>query len=291
MARPRKPPEANQERRQAPSTKALRSLYLLSGNLCANPACATVLINANGTLVADVCHIKAEKPGGARYDKSLSPEQRRAPENLILLCSTCHTLVDREPEKYTVALLTKWKKERESHFSAIGDTLRQRYVAEVTDEGESVGFSLPATLKSYVRFLEKRRYSHTIDEGTPGYVADFVEKFRHISLPDRELIRAIVEKAIALGGGRETDYGVQVHPDDLKTIQVDRKRLSDYRIRKLSKTLDRNGLGGIDADEEPALSIAAPDYSLGWSTLKDFLERRGNSLRDLICDLKFGLLD
>src|ERR1700726_967303 len=94
--------------RRAPSTKTLRQLYVLSGNQCANPRCATVLINANGTLVADVCHIKAEKPGGPRHDKRLSPEERRASSNLILLCSTCHTLVDREPEKYTVTVLTEW---------------------------------------------------------------------------------------------------------------------------------------------------------------------------------------
>src|SRR5258708_38282426 len=96
---------------KAPSTKTLRHLYALSGNQCANPRCATVLINANGTLVADVCHIKAEKPGGPRFDKKLSAESRRAPANLILLCNTCHTLVDREPEQYSVAVLTKWKRD------------------------------------------------------------------------------------------------------------------------------------------------------------------------------------
>src|SRR6185312_13590459 len=114
--------------RQAPSVKTLRQLYLLSGNLCANPACATVLVNAKGTMIADVCHIKAERPGGARFDKALTTEQRRAPENLILLCNNCHTLVDSEPEKYTVEVLLRWKKTREKRFAAIGESLRQRYV-------------------------------------------------------------------------------------------------------------------------------------------------------------------
>ena len=50
--------------RKAPSTKTLRELYMLSGNQCANPKCAIVLINANGTLIASVCHIKAENAGG-----------------------------------------------------------------------------------------------------------------------------------------------------------------------------------------------------------------------------------
>lgn len=277
--------------RKAPSAKTLRQLYVLSGNQCANPRCATVLINANGTLVADVCHIKAEKRGGARFDNSLSADARRAPENLILLCSTCHKLVDREPKKYTVSVLTKWKSDREDRFAAIGDTLRQRYVGEIIDEAEAGNLSIPRTLKKYKRFLCKRRFSSTIDEKTFENIEAYVDRLRHLARSDRDLMRAIVEKGIALGGRRETESGIDVHPDDLKTINVDNRRLSDYRIGKLGRTLDRNNLGGLDIDEEPRLQISVPDEDLGWSTLKAFLESRGKTLRDVICDLSFGLLD
>jgi hypothetical protein len=168
--------------RTAPSAKTLRQLYILSGNQCANPRCATVLINANGTLVADVCHIKAEKPGGARFDKALTPEQRRAPQNLILLCSTCHKLVDREPGKYTVAVLTKWKKDREARFEAIGDTLRQRYVRDIVDEAEAGDLTLPRSLKKYIRFLKKERFAHMPDEHTIEYLPAIVLPFISIAM-------------------------------------------------------------------------------------------------------------
>jgi hypothetical protein len=277
--------------RKAPSSKTLRQLYVLSGNQCANPGCTTVLINANGTLVADVCHIKGEKPGGQRFDKTLSVEARRAPANLILLCSTCHKLVDREPQKYTVAVLTKWKRDREDRFAAVGDTLRRRYVEEIVDEAEVGDLTLPRTLKKYKRFLKKSGFFRMIDEQTLENIESYVDRLRHVERSDRELMRAIVEKGIALGGSRETDSGIGIHPDDLKTINVDNRRLSDYRIGKLGRTLDRNNLGSLDADEEPRLLIWAPDEDLGWSRLKDFLEANGKSLRDVICDLKFGLLD
>jgi HNH endonuclease len=277
--------------RQAPSPKTFRQLYVLSGNQCANPRCTTVLINANGTLVADVCHIKAEKPGGPRFDKKLSPERRRAPANLILLCSTCHKLVDREPQKYTVAVLTKWKRDREDRFAAVGDTLRQRYVGEIVDEAELEEFTLPLTLKRYKHFLNDNRFFSSIDNSTFENIESYVDRLRHIARSDRELMRAIIEKGIALGGRRETEGGIDVHPDDLKTINKDNRRLSDYRIAKLGRTLDRNSLGGMDVDEEPRLQISAPDEDLAWSTVKDFLEADGKTLRDVICDLKFGLLD
>lgn len=277
--------------RKAPSTKTLRTLYLLSGNQCGNPKCTTVLINANGTLVADVCHIKAASPGGPRFDKNLGMEERRAPANLMLLCNTCHTLVDEEPKKYTVAVLTRWKSDREARFAAVGDTLRQRYIDEVVDEAEETGLSKPHSLKAYLIFLKKQKISHLIDEDAPADIGRFVDRLRHISVADRELLRAIIEKAIALGGSRETEHGIAVHPDDLKTIRVGDSRLSDYRIRKLGNTLERNDLGWLDVDEEPQLRLQTPHGDLSWSLLKDFLEERGKTLRDILCDLKFGLLD
>ena len=283
--------EKSTKSRRAPSTKTLRRLYLLSGNQCANPKCATVLINANGTLVADVCHIKAESPGGPRFDNGLNAEERRAPDNLILLCNTCHTLVDAEPKKYKVAVLMKWKSDREARFEAVGDTLRQRYVDEIVDEAEEVGLTKPKTLKAYITFLEAKNISHMIDEDTPASVGVFAERLRHLALPDRELMRVIIERAIALGGSRESEYGVSIHPDDLKTIRIRESRLSDYRIRKLARTLERNSLGSLDVDEEPILHIGVPHEDLSWSLLKEFLEGRSKALREVVSDVKFGLLD
>jgi hypothetical protein len=175
----------NKSARTAPSAKTLRQLYMLSGNQCANPRCATVLINANGTLVADVCHSKAVRPGGTRFDKTLTPEQRRAHKNLILLCSTCHKLVDREPEKYTVAMLTKWKRDREARFEAVGDTLRRRYVDEIVDEAEAADLTVPRSLKKYIRFLKKRRFSHTPDKRTVEYLSVRGSSSTHIEFRSR----------------------------------------------------------------------------------------------------------
>lgn len=277
--------------RKAPSAKTLRQLYVLSGNLCANPKCTTVLVNANGTLIADVCHIKGERSGSARFDRNLSEEDRRAPANLLLLCSTCHTLVDKEPQRYTVSKLRKWKKDREARFAAVGDTLRQRYLHEIADEAEANDLTMPRTLRSFVKFLEDQNYRHTVDDDTLPGVRAYADRLRHLASPDRDLMRAIIEKILALGGSREGEYGVSAHPDDLKTILIDNRRLSDYRIAKLGKTLERNGLGGLDVDEEPTLSIAAPDHDVSWSDIKRFTELRGHDLRDVVCDLKFGLLD
>ena len=186
-------------------------------------------------------------------------EERRSAENLILLCNTCHTLVDSEFEKYTVQILRRWKADREARFRAVGDTLYQRYIDEIVDEAEVVGYTIPKSLKRYVEYLDRQNVDHDVNDETPGEVREFVEKLRHLSVPDRQLLLVIVEKAIALGGSRETEYGVQVHADDLRTIQINRRPLSYYRVRKFSKTLERNSLGSMDFDEEPELYICAID--------------------------------
>ncbi|MGY4305149.1 hypothetical protein ACVIJ6_002392 [Bradyrhizobium sp. USDA 4369] len=105
-------------------------------------------------------------------------------------------------------------------------------------------------------------------------------------------MRAIVEKCLQLGGRRTTDAGgVCVHPDALKTIMIKDARPSDYRIRRLSMTLDRNGLGYLDVYEEPQLIISASGENLDWPFLPEFLKKRGKNLRDLVCDVKYDLLD
>lgn len=277
--------------RKAPSAKTLRNLYLLSGNQCANPNCTTVLIIANGTLVAEVCHIKAVNPGAARYDKKLTPEQLRERENLILLCRICHALVDSERKKFPVSKLRRWKKNRESQFAAVGDTLRQRYVEEVTDASNLIDFAAPRTLATYTKFLMETNVSHTVDEDTPSTVREYAMRLRHLSPEDRELVRGVIEKALSIGGLRERESGVYIHPDDLKTLTIGNRKLSDYRIGKLGNTLDRNNLGGLDCDLEPEFCVLAPDVDLPWSLVKEFLEQRGHSLRNIVCALEFSHFD
>ena len=85
---------------------------------CSNPDCRILTISAKSddhnkiTNIGVAAHITAASKGGPRYDKSLSSKDRASISNGIWLCSNCATLIDREPQKYTVELLKKWKEER-----------------------------------------------------------------------------------------------------------------------------------------------------------------------------------
>ena len=61
----------------------------------------------------EVCHIKAQSTGGPRFDSKQSDEARHAFENLLLLCSVHHRIVDDRQDTYTVELLAEMKEMHE----------------------------------------------------------------------------------------------------------------------------------------------------------------------------------
>jgi hypothetical protein len=93
-----------------PSLKTIKRLCTLSGNRCAFYGCTVPLVDdASDVVLGEICHIRAAKSGGPRFDVDQPEEDRHSFANLILLCSTHHTLVDSAPEKYTVEYLQQIK--------------------------------------------------------------------------------------------------------------------------------------------------------------------------------------
>jgi hypothetical protein len=98
-----------------PSLSTVKRLFAVSGNLCASPKCSTLLIDPkSGSVVGEVCHIKGDKPGAARYDENQSDKERHGFDNLLLLCNVHHKIVDDDEAEYTVERLLQMKKEHEA---------------------------------------------------------------------------------------------------------------------------------------------------------------------------------
>lgn len=100
------------------SAQTRKILWGHSGNRCAFPGCNQEFHSPDGTgvktIVGQECHIEAQSPGGARYNSALSKAQIDSYENLILLCSNHHIIIDSNPEKYTVTALKKMKADHEN---------------------------------------------------------------------------------------------------------------------------------------------------------------------------------
>lgn len=98
-----------------------KMLYANSGNVCAMYGCSNSLIHANTSNISEICHIEAVNEDGTRYNANLTDEYVNSYENLILLCPTCHSIVDNKLNEgfYTVSYLKTMKKYHEQQVQEV----------------------------------------------------------------------------------------------------------------------------------------------------------------------------
>lgn len=101
----------------------LHLLFGLSGLWCAFPGCTTRLAEQatekdRAVLLSNICHIEAASDDGPRSNHALTPAERDAYDNLILLCPTHHMLVDKQANSHTVDDLRRWKRDVEARYDA-----------------------------------------------------------------------------------------------------------------------------------------------------------------------------
>lgn len=100
------------------ASSELRLVLQKSGNICAFPNCRK-LLTADASpvdrpvVLGDVAHIIGESIAGPRGASPMPLNERNRYENLILLCTQHHQLVDAQPQTYTVEWLRRIKEEHE----------------------------------------------------------------------------------------------------------------------------------------------------------------------------------
>lgn len=103
--------------------KDIKALWALSAGICANPSCnrnvVESTINHSLVVIGEQAHIIAHSTDGPRGKKNNLINDVDSIENLILLCSTCHTLVDKAEQDYPLELLYEWKKKHEEKVKSI----------------------------------------------------------------------------------------------------------------------------------------------------------------------------
>lgn len=112
--------------------------------VCSNPDCsASTAGPQNDPLKAlnlgVAAHITAASEGGARYDATLSSEERRSSENGIWLCQNCAKLVDNDESRFPAKLLRAWKTVREDNaLHSIGKTAQRSNETEAQRKARRV---------------------------------------------------------------------------------------------------------------------------------------------------------
>lgn len=111
-------------------------LFADSAGYCQNPQCVRRLFidTKSGVIhVAEQAHVFAAMAGGPRDKPELTEEARGRYENIVLLCPTCHTMVDKAEADFPAELLSQWKADHVAKIARLFGAARYGSRAEVRD--------------------------------------------------------------------------------------------------------------------------------------------------------------
>ena len=91
-------------------------LWGRAGGRCSkcNMELAPLLESGKAVLLGEMCHVIARSADGPRGSEQIPLTDRNKYENLILLCPTDHTRIDRAPGDFTVEQILHWKRQHEA---------------------------------------------------------------------------------------------------------------------------------------------------------------------------------
>lgn len=210
------------DKRLKPLANTLRELYIFSGNMCAMPDCKTLLIDEYGTWIGEVAHIYAASNGGPRANSDLSSEDRRKGDNLILVCSNCHTKIDSNEALFSAEKLREIKTVHEAIYR---NGLQQAELKDCADEytitwPQSLG-ALEA-IPSDEHYKEAFKSLHTVAtrlSKVPPDTRDFLakclkrssERLRSARNTELEVLIAEIKGSLSIGGIRISNNELRNH--------------------------------------------------------------------------------
>jgi hypothetical protein len=271
-------------RRLAPHPATIKELFAVSLNRCAFPNCANPIVDVNGSLLGEICHIEAAMSDGERFNAKMSNEDRRKKSNLILLCSN-HHIVTNNTQLYPSEKMREMKINHESKATlAVADL--GTHFQEVIDLATTKRGRPPNTLNALANFLGvddpadiQRELSvyiklHTNLMGIPDHI--------------RKLFAIVLKKMAEDPSSDEDWYQVRdtILRNDCGGIGFD--TFADYM-----SYLQNKDLISLDVDDEDGtkwtLSGFAKDNYLHW--MVTFCLKKNVNFYDLIVKGDFTLLD
>jgi hypothetical protein len=271
-------------KRLAPKHRALRALFLKSGNVCAFPGCESLMTNANGDFIGQVCHIEAAEAGGPRFNPNKTDEERRSVENLILLCYRHHVETS-DVDSYPVDRLLKMKTSHEARFTRI-NRKRRRSIQDHTQKNKLTESKSAARLNRVLGWnLTQEKLSAFHRE-----VMALGERLERVPRDARNLLAIIANRACHAS---KEQYGFGVDAAELGSVT----RLSIHHLRSLLRLLLRDDLVDIDCEfVDPCLGDSYTHIGLKmsrrlWQGLCDFCDVSQTPLEHLLVDLRFDCLD
>lgn len=268
-------------KRLAPTRETLRELYLKSGNRCAFPGCKKVLFNGEGVFVGQICHIEAAEPGGERFNRNQTNEQRRQPANLVLMCYDHHVETN-DVSKFPVDRMKRIKEEHEKLFSdVIGSMLKM-----VTDHTTLTEPVFSTNLRRMNRVLNWKNSEEELIDALKE-LKSVTKKLATIPIPSRELFLVVVNR------GKDGRFGAALEVSVPEIQQA--TGLSTHELRECFSILDTHGFTfDNDTNEFGVQMVGVVSQKSGWplwADIKSFCKKEKIDVAQLVVNLDFSVLD
>ncbi|WP_449407144.1 hypothetical protein [Microbacterium maritypicum] len=277
---------AETPKRLNPKKNTVRELYLLSGNQCAYEGCTEPILTEEGTLHGDIAHIRGAMPQSARFDPTMTNEERRAADNLLLLCKHHHADIDNldHAGSYTVEFVQAMKAAHEAKFREAVATLTRR----IDDSTLEITPTYPKNLGAFGISPNDEEYAHV-----HAMVCAFADRLSTIPPRTRQILAlAIIHGDVRTYYGRGVD--VVIDPERLVEIP----RLSPKQVRRHIRILEGYGVIDFDSTDEngrPLLALAGSTPSdYGWDlyvALKEIAEGERAVIERAVNDLDFTIFE
>lgn len=281
-------PKYEQAKRLEPTKNVLRKLFLKSGNVCAFPGCHAIMMNENGDFIGQICHIEGVR--GERFQPGMSNEERRAYDNLLLLCYQHHVETNDE-RVWTVERMARMKRDHEARFTDPGTIMLEAFV----DRTRGSTVHGVANLGRMARVLGWQHEPFELADAV-AELNGFIGRFALVPLETRRFLGAVIERTWCMrdsGAARYNRGEMALNFDDMRAAH----RLSLSKIRGHVDQLEAYRLGGwrelnFASDGEDAIGINSLHSGWPfWGDLVQFCELAREPLIVFIERLEFARLD
>lgn len=211
----------------SPDSHTRLQLFADSAGYCQNPDCNINLflsIGVSNFHIAEMAHIISAGEHGPRSDRKISKIKKGEFSNLILLCPTCHTKIDKAELEFPDSLIIEWKT---THSKKINSLFNIKQFENRQQVRQAI---LPIINENKTIFetygpLTNERYNP--ESETPKI---WISKIHQHILPNNRKLLSFFE----------TNYNL-LNEEEMKTVELFRQHVLDFESRHINNT-EINGL-------------------------------------------------
>lgn len=194
-------------------------LFADSGGYCQKPGCGSELfrdIEGETFHIAEMAHIISASDNGPRSDETKSLEERGDYNNLVLLCPTCHTVVDKADQYYPEVLLLEWKR---NHKEKVAALFGYRALSSRTEGRSAILPFLRENKTIFDQYGPMTEGRYDPESGTPS---QWLRKIRTRIIPNNRKILAICDFNATL-----------LVESEIATLELFRQHVEDFEAKHL----------------------------------------------------------